>query len=248
MSGYKGKIFILHEQIFILCIIQFTPVLHLSMEFIFYFCTMETEAELAILDENTLLCVGLRTLIHELAPGVTVRTFSSFTELMCDVPFGYVHYFVSYSIYFQHVDFFQQLGPRVILLANNTEQSRRFRLPTLDVSLSEALLIRQIMHLRQQGGRNNESRKSEMFHGPDFGTRRIPHSPQAQPDLSAREIEVLSLLVQGLTNKEIAHNLHISPTTVITHRKNIQEKTGCKSLAGLTVYAILNQYVRVEDI
>ena len=41
--------------------------------------------------------------------------------------------------------------------------------------------------------------------------------------LSNREIEVLSLIVQGLINKEIAEKLSISLTTVITHRKNIME-------------------------
>ena len=76
----------------------------------------------------------------------------------------------------------------------------------------------------------------------------MPRNPQLQPELTAREVEVLSLLVQGLINKEIASRLNIGLTTVITHRKNIQEKTGIKSLSGLAVYAILNGYARVEDL
>ena len=100
------------------------------------------------------------------------------------------------------------------------------------------------MQLRQMGANH----AAGSFHGPDYGTRRMPHSPQLQPELSAREVEVLCLMVKGLINKEIARQLNISPTTVITHRKNLQEKTGIKSLSGLTVYAILNGYVRVEEI
>ncbi len=58
-------------------------------------------------------------------------------------------------------------------------------------------------------------------------------------ELSDREIEVLRCVAQGLMNKEIADKLHISINTVITHRKNINRKTGIKSVAGLTVYAIM---------
>ena len=59
-------------------------------------------------------------------------------------------------------------------------------------------------------------------------------------ELSEREREVLVKLSNGLSNKEIAAQLHISIHTVMTHRKNIVRKTGIKSVAGLTVYAMLN--------
>ena len=59
-------------------------------------------------------------------------------------------------------------------------------------------------------------------------------------ELSEREREVLVEVANGLSNKEIATKLHISVHTAITHRKNIVKKTGIKSVAGLTVYAMLN--------
>jgi len=62
-------------------------------------------------------------------------------------------------------------------------------------------------------------------------------------DLSDRETEVLVLLVDGLSNKEIADKLHISIHTVISHRRNISDKTGVKSLSGLTIYAISKKIV-----
>ncbi len=75
------------------------------------------------------------------------------------------------------------------------------------------------------------------------------HSPQAteQEQLSEREIEVLKLIVAGLSNKEIADKLFISIHTVISHRKNISQKTGIKSQAGLTIYAISNKIIQIED-
>ena len=65
--------------------------------------------------------------------------------------------------------------------------------------------------------------------------------------LSDREIEVLKLLATGLANKEIADKLFISIHTVVSHRKNITQKTGIKSQAGLTIYAISNKIIQIED-
>ena len=67
-------------------------------------------------------------------------------------------------------------------------------------------------------------------------------------DLSAREKEILVSVAQGLLNKEIADKHHISINTVITHRKNITRKTGIKTVAGLTAYAILNNLVDINSI
>jgi FixJ family two-component response regulator len=51
--------------------------------------------------------------------------------------------------------------------------------------------------------------------------------------LSEREREVLRFIVEGLTNKEIARTLALSPRTVETHRANLFAKLGCESLAQL---------------
>jgi DNA-binding NarL/FixJ family response regulator len=66
--------------------------------------------------------------------------------------------------------------------------------------------------------------------------------------LSDREKDVLICLSKGLKNNEIADQLNISVHTVITHRKNIVRKTGIKSVAALTVYAILNNLIEEKDI
>jgi DNA-binding CsgD family transcriptional regulator len=71
--------------------------------------------------------------------------------------------------------------------------------------------------------------------------------PDTAP-LSDREKDVLVCLSKGLKNNEIADTLNISVHTVITHRKNIVRKTGIKSVAALTVYAILNNLIEEKDI
>ncbi len=63
--------------------------------------------------------------------------------------------------------------------------------------------------------------------------------PQEDYNLSDREMEVLELVAQGLSSKEISSRLNIAVNTVNTHRKSITRKTGIKSVAGLAVYAML---------
>lgn len=63
--------------------------------------------------------------------------------------------------------------------------------------------------------------------------------PADDYSLSDREQDVLELVAQGLSSKEVASRLNISVNTVNTHRKSITRKTGIKSVAGLAVYAML---------
>ncbi len=71
---------------------------------------------------------------------------------------------------------------------------------------------------------------------------------ETDSQLSAREIDVLKLLVQGYSNKEVSSKLFISTHTVISHRKNISRKLNIKSVAGLTVYAILHGIMTMDDL
>jgi len=67
-------------------------------------------------------------------------------------------------------------------------------------------------------------------------------------DLTTREKDVLKLVALGHSSKEIADQLFISIHTVISHRKNLTEKLGIKSISGLTVYAILNKLIDTDSI
>lgn len=57
-------------------------------------------------------------------------------------------------------------------------------------------------------------------------------------ELSRRELEVLTLILNDLNNHQIADKLNISPRTVEVHKRNLLEKTDTKTLAGLTLYAV----------
>ena len=87
-------------------------------------------------------------------------------------------------------------------------------------------------------------RKLRKVVSPSNGTSPIADGSE----LSPREKEILVCVAKGMLNKEIAYKYNISIFTVMTHRKNITAKTGIKSVAGLTAYAILQGLIDIESI
>lgn len=69
------------------------------------------------------------------------------------------------------------------------------------------------------------------------------HGREEQQLLSEREREILKLISQEMTNREIAEALFISERTVETHRKNIFRKTGTNNIVGLIKYAFENNLI-----
>jgi DNA-binding NarL/FixJ family response regulator len=61
--------------------------------------------------------------------------------------------------------------------------------------------------------------------------------------LSERELEIITLIAEGLTNNQIADGLCLSSHTINTHRKNIMAKLGVKNTAGIVMYAVKTNLV-----
>ena len=189
--------------------------------------------EIAIIEPNTLAGLGLLHLLQQMMPAITIRHFGSMQQLTDDTPDMYGHYFVSSAVYFEHASFFLQRMSRTIVLTSGGAVPGLSDVNTLNVNQSEQALTRDILRLHSRG------------HGHDHNHR---PTMAVEHDLSPREIEVLVLLTRGFINKEIADRLNISLTTVITHRKNITEKLGIKSLSGLTIYAVMRGYVEPHEL
>ena len=66
--------------------------------------------------------------------------------------------------------------------------------------------------------------------------------------LSEREREIVVCVAKGMANKEIADHLCISVNTVTTHRRNIARKLSIHSSAGITIYAIVNKLVTLDEV
>ena len=71
---------------------------------------------------------------------------------------------------------------------------------------------------------------------------------ESRLELSMREKEIICCVVKGMTNKQIADTLCLSAHTVMTHRRNIASKLSIHSTAGLTIYAIVNKLIELDEI
>ncbi|MDR2824403.1 MAG: LuxR C-terminal-related transcriptional regulator, partial [Prevotellaceae bacterium] len=80
-----------------------------------------------------------------------------------------------------------------------------------------------------------------------FENNKVIEACETSETISTREKEIITLVAKGLTNKEIADKLFLSLHTVITHRRNIARKLEVRSAAGLTVYAIVNKLISVNE-
>jgi DNA-binding NarL/FixJ family response regulator len=77
----------------------------------------------------------------------------------------------------------------------------------------------------------------------------IPASTkESDRDLTPRERNIVRMVSLGHTNRKIAEKLFLSTHTVITHRKNINSKLGIRSVSGLTVYAIVNNIITIDEV
>ena len=217
--------------------------------------------KIAIIDANTLATLGLKQMLQTVMPIMTVDTFGSFTELEANHPEQYFHFFVSMHIVLENMSFFLDHRRKTIVLStlnsqlstlnsqlstlNSQLSTPNSQLPTpnsplshfhsLCINVPESELVRSLLMLEQHAHGHGQN---------------LPPMPKVlqQKILSDREIEVMSLIVQGFINKEIADKLNIGLSTVITHRKNIMDKLGLKSVSALTIYAVTHGYVDINTI
>ena len=186
---------------------------------------------MAIVDPNTLAVLGLKQILQNVMPIMTVETFSTFQAFEEAGPGSFYHYFV-----LENRRFFSQCIHKTIVLTITKDPNAQLSgFHSFCINVPEDELVKAILKIEQYG---------------HSGGRNLPELPQVLKNkiLSNREIEVLSLIVQGLINKEIAEKLNISLTTVITHRKNIMYKLGMRSVSALTIYAVMHGYIDINKI
>jgi DNA-binding NarL/FixJ family response regulator len=197
---------------------------------------MNNRPKIAIIDPNTLSALGLKAILQNVMPIMTVDTFCSFAELTANDPDNYFHYFVAMNVVLENKTFFSEYRRKTIVLTLSLDSiSQLSEFHSLCINVPEQELIRSLLTLEQHA------------HGQGQNLPPMPKVLQ-QKILTDREIEVMSLIVQGYINKEIADKLNIGLATVITHRKNIMDKLGLKSVSALTIYAVMHGYVDINSI
>lgn len=202
---------------------------------------METKPKIAVIHPNSLCCMAMRTIITDIAPfigafrAVETATYNSMDEFLADEQCQAIHYFVAVEVVIRNLPFFAPQYRRCIVLTEGntpTELPSEFR--TVDIRQPERELLKGFLAMQ--------------------GTAHAAHgmAPRPAPDyaelLSQREKDVLALIVKGYINKEIADMLNISTATVIFHRRNIAEKLGTKSIGRLTIYAVMNGIVGMNEL
>jgi DNA-binding CsgD family transcriptional regulator len=191
---------------------------------------------IAVIDPNILSAIGMRGLLQSVMPGMDVETYTSFEELQNNHPESFAHFFVSTIIVLANQNFFLENRRKTIVLTTSPDlDSQLSGFHCLCTNAPKEDFIKQMLALQQSA------------HGHGHNLPPMRKSPSSK-GLSNREIEVLACIVKGMTNKEVANTLNIGLTTVITHRKNIQEKLGIKSVSSMTIYAVSHGLVNMEDV
>jgi hypothetical protein len=115
---------------------------------------MNYKPEIAIIEPNTLCSLGLKSILEEIIPMATIRTFHNFNELMDDTPDMYAHYFISAQIYVEHNAFFLPRKRKTIVLASDSPQFQLSGVPVLNIYESEEKLVKNILKLHQHAHHN----------------------------------------------------------------------------------------------
>lgn len=190
----------------------------------------------AIIDSNTLETMALRNVLWDMFNGVEIYSYTSMDAFIRDSNRHFVHFFVDSDILFSEAEEFEMLKSQTTVLSkggNRAYEKSGFKV--LDLTRPEHELMQDLRRI-QNTGLYGEVREIEQ------DTRGITER------LSAREKEVLTLMVKGFINKEIASELGISLPTVIFHRNNICLKLKTRSIGKMTVYAVLAGIVEINEI
>ena len=149
---------------------------------------------------------------------------------------------------------YQAMNGHVLILATSEEQEKSSSLMR-QILVSAQQIHFMTLHLDADSVYSNQT--INLFDTPTLICYKVneilksflsEQTKDTDTELTRREIEVLQLVTKGHSNKEIADQLFVSIHTIISHRKNISEKTGIKSASGLTMYAILKKIIDMNEI
>lgn len=201
---------------------------------------MNQTPKIAVIHPNSLCCLAMRTILADIAPfmgvsrSVEFAIYNSVEELEGDNPHSIILYFIAQEVLMQNLEHFMPLARRCIVLTDGDAEPTPECFRKVNMRSPERELIKAFLTIHNA---------AHIAHHIDI------HHPSEQEELlSQREKDVLSLIVKGYINKEIADKLNISTPTVIFHRRNISEKIGSKSVGRLTIYAVMNGIVDVREL
>lgn len=185
-----------------------------------------------IATDQYLIRVGIQSIIHHIGiePSyINLRKLDDIDiEYYCENDYLIVHHKILNKPKTQHIRKLNETFKGKLLILGN--------------EMMNQLAIRDIIY--PEDSKTKTVEKFQNF----FSTIRNEETIPENGVISTREIDILKEVALGYSNKEIADRLFISINTVITHRKNLTEKLGIKTISGLTVYALMNNLINPDDV
>lgn len=190
---------------------------------------------IAIAEPSTIIYEGLSNiLLQEGCRHYNIYHFDNIEEISCEIPTGKIDLVIA--------------NPILVKNSIKTFHShKRTSSPIPWIALIYSFFEREIIDLFDAIVQITDSPETVICTIQNLISLKCQCKSALKEQLTPRETDVLKHLIQGLSNKEIADQLNISIHTVVSHRKNIVQKTGIKSQSGLTIYAISNNIINIEN-
>lgn len=186
----------------------------------------------AIILSDTLGRIGLEALLYRVTDRIQIETYGAFERFRSLGTEDYDIVFLEDTMMALFGDYFRSKKTRLV--------------PILSALPSPDALPDEESGIFLYGRWSKEQIEGLLLDTLDSHSHSMSNS--AEKGLSTREIEVLTEVARGLTNKEIAETLNISMNTVMSHRKNITAKLNIKTVSGLTFYALMNGLISGEEV
>ena len=196
---------------------------------------MSAVSNIVLIEKNYLLRAGIEALILEL-PGLLIKQVFDGSEKNL------------FERVLQNKPDYIIVDPDSILedfipLISKFQEEKVTLIGLIIKNCPENICSRFKYHLPAEGNKHQLLEKFMQITGSSKSIKSDKQGP-----LSKREIDILREVVKGLTNQEVADKLFLSVHTVMTHRKNITRKLGIKTVSGLMVYAIMNNFLDINEV
>lgn len=204
-----------------------------------------TQMKIAVVDDHDLVREGLESVLVRHGVASTDK-FSTASGLISSLDSG-----IEFDFYILDLEFPDMDGFTLIDILRKRDPEAKIIISTIhdEIWTLRKLLLRDVNAIIYKSGNSNEiiTAIEEILQGNSYYCQQVHEAMKFAGDKSGhpstRELEVLGLIAQGMTTKEIADSLYISDNTVEAHRKALLSKLGAVNVADLIVKSISKGYL-----
>ncbi len=212
--------------------------------------------DVIIVDDHKIVCEGIESLLNsctDIHVAAKVSNIKELTKKLMSIKIhvALINIYVPDEEAINYIKQVRKQHPNLQLLILSMHRNEHFILNTLklgakgyltkDTSRNE--MIEAILTLRNGYDYYGKSITNVILRG--YLSKTEEEEKNGQNPLSEREVEILKLFGEGLTNREIADQLFISVRTVESHKNNIMKKINLRTTVDLVKFAIRNNYIDI---